>query len=169
MTGKCEQIQEELLSFVEGELEPRAASEVEAHLGSCQHCRERAVSMRDLNSMLSNLPRHDFTGEAFKRGAIAPMLVKTPRKTLPAGFKEQVLEAIRTEKRAAPSVERGRILRLVPSLAAAAIILSVSVAGYFMLGPNYEKQREIRFTMDHGLYMHLLEVERPHGEGEAAK
>jgi anti-sigma factor RsiW len=169
MTGKCEQIQEELLFFMEGELEPRAAMDVEAHLESCEHCRERAVSVRGLNRMLMNLPRRRFEDDTFKRGSLAPMLVKTPRKTLPQGFREQVLEAIRTEKSSTPAVHRGRILRLVPAMAAAAVIIAIAVLGYNTLGPDFQKQREVHFSMDQGFYMHVLEIERPEGDGEGAR
>ena len=69
MTGPCEPIQEEMLFFVEGELDPRTASLVEAHLETCTQCRERADRMRSLNRVLFGLTRLPFEGREPGRGS----------------------------------------------------------------------------------------------------
>jgi predicted anti-sigma-YlaC factor YlaD len=53
----CQELDERLDEWVDGELDPRAAAEVEGHLASCAVCRERERRLRQLLAHAASLPR----------------------------------------------------------------------------------------------------------------
>jgi anti-sigma factor RsiW len=75
---------ERVTGFVDGELDPRAAAGVAAHLETCPACRAQAESERDLRARLARLAALD----------------------LPAGLEARVKQAFRAERRAFPALAR---------------------------------------------------------------
>jgi anti-sigma factor RsiW len=53
----CQELDERLDAWVDGELDPRAAAEVEAHLASCALCQARERRLRQLLAHAASLPR----------------------------------------------------------------------------------------------------------------
>lgn len=56
----CEEYQETLSSFMDGEAEPDAASAALAHLGACAGCREFFAAAMEHRTALSQAPLPDF-------------------------------------------------------------------------------------------------------------
>ena len=53
----CQEVDERLDDWVDGDLEPGAASEVQAHLASCAECQARERRLRQLLAHAASLPR----------------------------------------------------------------------------------------------------------------
>ena len=53
----CQELDERLDAWIDGELDPRAAPEVEAHLAGCAPCRARERRLRQLLDHAASLPR----------------------------------------------------------------------------------------------------------------
>lgn len=87
---------ERVTGFVDGELDPRAAAGVAAHLETCPACRAQAESERDLRARLARLAALD----------------------LPAGLEARVKQVIQAERRALPVAARW-VLPLAAALFAA--------------------------------------------------
>jgi anti-sigma factor RsiW len=58
----CASIHDRLSEWLDGELAPAAAHEVEAHLDACSACSRRAAELRGLSRLLAELPRLGSSG-----------------------------------------------------------------------------------------------------------
>lgn len=97
--NRCEELRLELGGYVLGGLEPAEDAEVEAHLATCDRCRDEVAQLRELPELL---------GQAWDLPPRAP-----------ADLRARVLEAV------GPSLRRRR----VPALLAATLALVAAVAG----------------------------------------
>ena len=52
----CSDIRSEISAYLDGELEDAAATEIAAHLASCESCRERDAELRLAWTALESLP-----------------------------------------------------------------------------------------------------------------
>jgi anti-sigma factor RsiW len=52
----CEQIQEQISQFIDGELQPAAETELFVHLGACEHCRSFLKDVLSLRNTLALAP-----------------------------------------------------------------------------------------------------------------
>lgn len=53
----CQEIQNELSAYVDGELSPELRTQIDAHVGSCPQCRERFAELKKLAAGVSALPK----------------------------------------------------------------------------------------------------------------
>jgi len=67
----CRQIENELSAYVDGELADAVRSEVQAHLGACERCRQRLAQLERLSDGVARLPRLEppprFVSDLFRR------------------------------------------------------------------------------------------------------
>ena len=53
---RCEQVQEGLHAYLDGELRPRARARIETHVESCRNCRRALAAARQLAALLEETP-----------------------------------------------------------------------------------------------------------------
>ena len=53
----CQEVDERLDDWIDGDLEPGAAAEVQAHLAACAECQARERRLRQLLAHAASLPR----------------------------------------------------------------------------------------------------------------
>ena len=111
---KCENVQEELSAYLDGELEPGEAAALEKHLEGCAACRGELDSLRATVSLVRSLPRAE----------------------APAALKRRVMEAAGRR-----GVTR-RFPDALALLSAAALVL-VGVVAIFMLSPRETPPAEV--------------------------
>jgi anti-sigma factor RsiW len=110
----CEKIRSELVAYLDGELGGRAADEVRSHLDRCPACKLEAERLLAAGTALEEIadiePSPDFTARAMQRAVAAPALAPASRIQL--------------------------LRRLMPAVAAAAVILVVSLWVLLPSGPR---------------------------------
>ena len=153
MSGDCQRIQDGLLFFLDGE-EKQEAARIEEHLERCPVCREKAESIRILAGWMTNLPRKLLPSEEFAAVRLTPLLTRLPEKTLPEGFDQKILRAVRDEKAREKAVIRGRKWQILQSMAAAAAIVVFSVLSFRSLDsqPSYPRVLNFSFSKSRSLY-----------------
>jgi anti-sigma factor RsiW len=116
---------EELLAgYVDGSATPQEREAIEAHLVSCQKCREEAGLATAARTALASLPQLDAPGLA-RLGL--PGMRRTGLKAVPETIEEATHSAPAEQPRTIP---RGRRTAWVPALAAAVIVV---IAGLISL------------------------------------
>jgi hypothetical protein len=158
MTDNCSEIQDSLLFFLEGEEADVPADRIQAHLDACPRCKERSEAILTLNEMMTALPRKPLDESRLLEKPLIPLLAGTPRKALPAGFDQQILDAIREEK-GHPVVELPRrSWRLARSLVAAAVLAVISLVGYRNIANQQTHPRNlpVNVQITDSLYFNML-------------
>jgi len=54
---QCSEIQENLSAYLDGELDPAGAAELESHLEGCESCRSELESLRSTVELVRSVPR----------------------------------------------------------------------------------------------------------------
>lgn len=136
----CEKIRSELVAYLDGELGDRAADEVRSHLERCPACKLEAEQLLAAGTALDEIadiePSPDFTARTVQRAMAAPALAPISRVQL--------------------------LRRLVPAIAAAAVILVAALWIVLPSGPQSidslpPAEREIVANMEILENLELLE------------
>ena len=98
MNMPCQETQDNLSAYLDGELEPEAARDVERHVEACAVCRDLLDQLRAVAGVLAELPR-----ENAPRGLSDDLQAQLERRMLLAGLTDEAEPAARTDRRLAHS------------------------------------------------------------------
>jgi anti-sigma factor RsiW len=127
---RCRSCEKQLSAWLDGELAPGRAAEVEAHVAACPACAARAARLREVSALVDGLP--------------SPV----PSPEFAAGFRRKLAQARQVEREAAERPRRW-FFRL-PALATAATAACALVLGLTLLrrDPALERPPEAELAQN---------------------
>jgi hypothetical protein len=159
MAGDCHRIQDRLLPYIDGEEDNASRLEIEQHLGICEACQERLEALKILGRMLSGLPRKSLPAGTLEEMPLHTLMAGLPRKKPPEDFDQRILASLRRDRGRPDSITvMGRNWRFVQSLAAAVLVVFLSLAAFQTLEdpPRPNPKMRISFTVEQPLRYQTL-------------